>query len=60
MLHRSGNSFVPNHSTRLENGDHLTIIGQPEGLTELKNRYLPIQPNTSAEAPRSNNEMGLS
>ena len=49
MLHRSGNSFVPNLSTILENGDHLTIIGQPEGLKELKNRYLVFQTNNSTK-----------
>ena len=40
MLHRSGQSFVPNGKTVLKAGDRLTIIGAPDGLSKLKNDYL--------------------
>ncbi len=40
MLHRSGQSFVPNGNTVLEVGDRLTIIGDPDGLSELRRDYL--------------------
>ncbi len=40
MLYRAGISFVPDGSTVLAEGDRLTIIGQEEGLAELKNAYL--------------------
>ena len=40
MLHRSGQSFVPNGNTVLKAGDRLTIIGAPDGLSKLKNDYL--------------------
>jgi len=40
MLHRSGQSFVPNGNTVLEVGDRLTIIGDSDGLSELRRDYL--------------------
>lgn len=39
MLHRSGQSFVPDPQTRLEFGDRLTIIGETAGLKNLKQLY---------------------
>lgn len=40
MLSRKGHPFVPNGDTVLEEGDHLTIIGEERGLAELKEIYL--------------------
>lgn len=42
LLSRSGVSFVPNGNTVLQHGDRLTVIGQPQGLTELRSRYPEI------------------
>jgi mannitol/fructose-specific phosphotransferase system IIA component (Ntr-type) len=39
MLHRSGQSFVPNGNTVLKPGDRLTIIGNLERLAKLKETY---------------------
>jgi Trk K+ transport system NAD-binding subunit len=39
MLHRSGQSFVPNGETVLKDGDRLTIIGNMDGLAQLKITY---------------------
>ncbi|SHI92244.1 amino acid/polyamine/organocation transporter, APC superfamily [Malonomonas rubra DSM 5091] len=36
MLHRAGQSFVPNGNTVLQDGDRLTIIGSATGLVRLK------------------------
>ena len=40
MLHRSGQSFVPNGNTVLKAGDRLTIFGDPDSLSILTNDYL--------------------
>jgi len=39
ILSRSGISFVPDGKTILQQGDRLTIIGDPKGLMELRERY---------------------
>ncbi len=39
MLHRDGHSFVPDGGTVLQDGDHITVIGNQEGLSILKKRY---------------------
>lgn len=39
MLHRSGQAFVPNGKTILKEGDRLTIIGNRDGLAQLKQDY---------------------
>lgn len=39
MLHRSGQSFVPSGETVFKQGDRLTIIGNMDGLTQLKRDY---------------------
>jgi hypothetical protein len=39
MLHRSGQSFVPNGKTVLQEGDRLTVIGNTGGLEQLKDDY---------------------
>lgn len=39
MLHRAGQSFVPNGTTILKDGDRLTIIGDMDGLARLKDDY---------------------
>lgn len=42
MLHRAGQSFVPNGKTVLKTDDRLTIIGSKDGLAQLKEAY-PLQ-----------------
>jgi basic amino acid/polyamine antiporter, APA family len=40
ILRRSGQTIIPRGSTLLEEGDRLTIIGDPKGMSELKRRFL--------------------
>lgn len=39
ILRRSGQTIIPKGNTVLEEGDRLTIIGDPKGMTELKKRF---------------------
>ncbi|MEM1354892.1 MAG: amino acid permease [Planctomycetota bacterium] len=39
LMHRRGMSITPRGSTVIEAGDRLTIIGQPQGITKLRERY---------------------
>ena len=39
ILRRSGQTIIPKGNTILEEGDRLTIIGDPKGMTELKKRF---------------------
>lgn len=38
LVRRNGSTLVPDGASRLEAGDHLTIIGSPEGIRELAGR----------------------
>ena len=40
MLTREGQSFVPSGRTVIQDGDELTIIGEEEGLTLIRDTYL--------------------
>lgn len=40
MLRRSGETMVPQGNTMLEEGDRITIIGDPKSLDELRKIYL--------------------
>jgi mannitol/fructose-specific phosphotransferase system IIA component (Ntr-type) len=39
ILRRSGQTIIPKGNTILEEGDRLTIIGDPKGMSELKKRF---------------------
>ncbi len=39
ILRRSGQTIIPKGGTVLEEGDRLTIIGDPKGMNELKKRF---------------------
>jgi Trk K+ transport system NAD-binding subunit len=39
LTHRGGAIIVSQGHTMLHKGDHLTIIGNPDGLSELATRY---------------------
>ena len=39
MIRRSGETIIPTGKTVLVEGDRLTIIGDPKGMTELKKRF---------------------
>lgn len=39
LIRRGGTNIVPHGQTVLQEGDRLTIIGEPHGLRELKERY---------------------
>jgi amino acid transporter/mannitol/fructose-specific phosphotransferase system IIA component (Ntr-type) len=39
ILRRSGETIIPKGATVLLEGDRLTIIGDPKGMKELKNKY---------------------
>ena len=39
LIRRYGSTIVPRGQTVLREGDRLTIIGEPEGLTEFAERY---------------------
>jgi APA family basic amino acid/polyamine antiporter len=40
VVRRADESFVPQGSTVLQQGDRLTVIGSPKGIRELAERYL--------------------
>lgn len=40
LIHRYGKTIVPRGRTRLEIGDRLTIIGDPDGLDILRKEYM--------------------
>jgi len=51
-IHRLGSLLVPEGNTRLEEGDRLTIIGEPAAIRSLYQRYAegePDQPEARAE-----------
>jgi APA family basic amino acid/polyamine antiporter len=39
ILRRSGQTIIPKGNTILEEGDRLTVIGDPKGMSELKKRF---------------------
>ena len=39
ILRRSGQTIIPKGNTVLEEGDRLTIIGDPKGMSELKKKF---------------------
>jgi Trk K+ transport system NAD-binding subunit len=39
ILRRSGQTIIPKGNTTIEEGDRLTIIGDPKGMNELKKKY---------------------
>ena len=39
LVHRSGTVVIPRGRTRLEEGDRLTIVGQPDAIRELRLRF---------------------
>jgi amino acid transporter/mannitol/fructose-specific phosphotransferase system IIA component (Ntr-type) len=39
LIRRQGETIIPGGDTRLQGGDHLTVIGDPRGLTELRRMY---------------------
>jgi uncharacterized transporter YbjL len=39
MIRRGSEFVVPHGSTRIEEGDRLTVLGKPHGITELRHRY---------------------
>ena len=39
MIRRNGQTLIPKGSTYLDEGDRLTIIGDPRGMKELKKKY---------------------
>jgi len=39
MIRRDGEMVIPKGSTVLENDDRLTVLGDPEGIAELRARY---------------------
>ena len=39
LVHRSGTVVIPRGRTRLESGDRLTIVGEPDALRELRARF---------------------
>jgi Trk K+ transport system NAD-binding subunit len=39
LIHRGGEFIFPRGSTRLLEGDRLTIIGEPLGIQKLREKY---------------------
>jgi Trk K+ transport system NAD-binding subunit len=39
LMHRNGMTITPRGTTIIEEGDRLTIIGQPQGIARLRERY---------------------
>ena len=39
LVHRSGTVVIPRGRTRLEAGDRLTIVGEPDAIRELRSRF---------------------
>jgi len=46
LVRRGSESLVPDGSTVLEEGDHLTVIGSPEGIEEVVRRFGPAPSDT--------------
>jgi len=46
-IRRKGKTLVPHGSSRLEEGDRLLMIGEPEAIAQLYERYLPGETPTS-------------
>jgi len=40
LIHRDGRVLFPRGGTVLQEGDHLTIVGLPDGIKELRERYV--------------------
>ena len=53
LVRRNGRSLVPDGSSVLEFGDHLTIIGESEGIRALKERYLGTGPTAGRDVSSS-------
>jgi hypothetical protein len=41
LVARDGRAIVPDGDTRLRAGDRITIVGDPDSITEMRNRYQP-------------------
>ena len=39
LMHRGGQTIIPKGNSIFEEGDRLTIIGDPKGLKEIINRF---------------------
>lgn len=40
LMHRNGMTITPRGTTIIEEDDRLTVIGQPQGIAKLRDRYL--------------------
>ncbi|MEO0477159.1 MAG: amino acid permease, partial [Planctomycetota bacterium] len=47
LMHRNGMTITPRGTTVIEDGDRLTMIGQPQGIARLRERY----PSGQADTP---------
>ncbi|MFP4217208.1 MAG: TrkA C-terminal domain-containing protein [Phycisphaerae bacterium] len=47
MVRREGDSFAPDSDTVLREGDHVILIGDPEGIEKLYRRF--VQPEEEGE-----------
>jgi APA family basic amino acid/polyamine antiporter len=41
IIHRADEMIIPRGDTILRNGDRLTIVGQPDSITELRSQFAP-------------------
>lgn len=55
VIQRGSESIIPSRQTRLQAGDRLTVIGQPEGIALLREFYDTVEPHDPA-APGSDAE----
>ena len=53
LIRRGDDTLIPSGSTVLETGDRLTIIGTPDGIGTLRQRYQPDGSTESADVPSS-------
>lgn len=44
MISREDEMIIPTGDTALVDGDRLTVIGRPEGISELRKRYGEVAP----------------
>lgn len=49
LMHRNGMTITPRGTTIIEQGDRLTFIGQPQGISRLRERF-KIEPKDEPEA----------
>lgn len=54
IIHRSGENIIPTGDTILEEGDHLTVLGDPDFLRSFKKKYSGTSDNSGTSETSEN------